>query len=94
VGDLRLGAVHRGASGGVRLAAPGGDKEAAALFGLATDRGRAALNTRLWDATRGYYINYQRPGFCESHFSIDALLAPYYGLTDPGRMPDLLSAQA
>lgn len=53
-------------------------------------RARAALNTVLWDEELGHYIDYRRRGFCENHLAGDTLVAAYFDLVPPDRLPVLL----
>lgn len=53
---------------------------------------RYALNTVLWDPRRGYYVNYIRPGYKESHFSIDTLLVLLYNLASDEQARSVLAA--
>jgi hypothetical protein len=77
---------------GARLAAAHAEVETAERFQAQADKAREALIDGLWDEELGYLINYRRPGFSETHFSIDTLLAVYYNLVDERRARRILQA--
>jgi len=81
-----------GLRAGAGLAALLGESPSAEHFRMLAAAAQQALHDRLWDEELGYYINYTRPGFTESHFSIDTLLALYYGLVEPTRARRVLEA--
>jgi hypothetical protein len=69
-----------------------GERQTASLYGQSATTATRALNAELWDADRGYYVNYCRPGFVENHFSIDTLVAVLYGLTEEQQTRSILAA--
>lgn len=63
-----------------RMASHQGENEAAARFEQSGQAAITALNHTLWDEASGHYINYTRPGFSETHLSLDTLLVLHFGL--------------
>jgi glycogen debranching enzyme len=74
------------------IAAHRGEEEGGALYGQTAEAATRALDAKLWEAGRGHFVNYRRPGFAENHFSIDTLVAALYGLTDDQQTRSMLAA--
>ena len=68
------------------------EKDTARCYQELALQAQKALNDVLWDDKLGYFINYQRPGFTEKHFSLDTLLVLLFGLTDKKRAERVLTA--
>lgn len=55
------------------------------------ERVKKAINEILWDAEKGYFVNYKDGSFTEDNLSIDTVLIPLFGLTDKERSVSVLT---
>lgn len=56
------------------------------------ERVKQSINEKLWDEARGYYVDYCRDDFIETHLSADSLLTLLYGIADETRARRVLDA--
>jgi familyl 116 glycosyl hydrolase-like protein len=66
-------------------------EQTATLYRRQAEAARQGLHRELWDAQLGYFVNYRRPGYVESNFSIDTLVTVLFGLAD-AQTPRILPA--
>ncbi|MCS7285807.1 MAG: GH116 family glycosyl hydrolase [Anaerolineae bacterium] len=83
VAALRAGAV---------IASRIGQEALANHYRAQAEKALEAMDRYLWIPEHGYYVNYLRPDCVEMNFSIDTLIAIYFGLTDEEKSSSLLKA--
>ncbi len=49
-----------------------------------------AINTKLWDDEKGYYVNFTNEDYTESNLSIDTVFAAIYGIADENKAKSML----
>ena len=53
---------------------------------------KAAINNRLWDEEKGYYVNYVDGDFTEDNLSVDTVITALFGIADKEKADRMLTA--
>lgn len=69
-----------------------GETQLAQTYTERAERVKQGINEKLWDDARGYYVDYCRDDFIETHLSADSLLTLLYGIADETRARRVLDA--
>jgi len=92
--DLAL--HYQALKGAAEIALLRGEEEAGRDFADWATGAQRAINRRLWDEGRGYYLDYIRSytGLVEDHVAVDTVVTALYGLASEGQSHRLLDRLA
>lgn len=68
-----------------------GDRKHYNLFDDRYRKVKDAINTKLWDEQKGYYINFTNEDYTEDNLSIDTVFATIFGIADEKRSRSMLT---
>lgn len=93
-----LGLAYGALQAGAAIAARRGEHAAATGYAENARQIATLLDIHLWDADRGYYLDYRRyadahaPAHTEDHLALDTLVTIVFGAASPDRATSILNA--